>query len=423
MPKPAITHRRWQLAVGQGCFHAGFVGPESSTPMADDGLRYIYDCGSLHKAALAAAVERYHLATNQAPIDFLFLSHLHADHVNGIKQLCTVGVDTVVLPLLNAVDRLISFAHAASEADAGDLEFMGALAADPVGAIADALAPRQIIVVRRGEGDASGLEAGFIFGPEDRGGERRGQVKWSLIRSSTASSQVDGGGAQIGDSTVYYLADSAGVAIDIDGAAQQWLLSPYVDEEVSLARAAFIKQAADGFGLSEEAFEAAAEQPSWLLDAVTNKQEILVEAYGGNEALNVTSLCLYSGPPEAEHGERSARLGALHYLPHPTQKLAWLGTGDAALKKPARLAALLKHYDHLLPMVGSLQLPHHGSDHNFHPDLVVAIDPSVVVAPAKSTKWRHPGSGVIHGLANFGLPLWNVTDAVLSETVETLSLG
>jgi len=195
-----------------------------------------------------------------------------------------------------------------------------------------------------------------------------------------------------------------------------------VDEEVSFARDAFIKAAADGLGLTVEVFEAKALETDWLLDLVTNKQDVLVAAYGGKSALNVTSLCLYSGTPLPDPGLTSAKFGRFGFSEHLAFDLGWLGTGDADLKKAARLDAFIKHYKQQVPLVRSLLLPHHGAAANFHPDLIKDVGPMIVVAAAKSANYRHPSTEAIHGVAKFGLPLWNVTDEEASEVWESIKL-
>lgn len=189
---------RYQFPVGQGCFHAGLIGahsaaaPKDEQPLAGPGLLYVYDCGSLANYATErkAAIDDFHRQTARGKIDILFLSHMHEDHISGVSQLCdpTHGsqVDTVVLPLLNVIDRLICFARASAEAGGREDEFIQAMALDPVAAISR-FNPRQIIVVNRGgEGGAprpGEFGPGTPEGPFDQPerDERRGDCKWQIV--------------------------------------------------------------------------------------------------------------------------------------------------------------------------------------------------------------------------------------------------
>lgn len=432
---------RYQFPVGQGCFHAGLIGAHSATfdptgphPLSGPGLLYVYDCGSLASYAVErnAAIADFHRQTAHGKIDILFLSHMHEDHISGVAQLCdpTHGaqVDTVVLPLLNVIDRLICFARASAEAGRREDEFIQAMAVDPVAAISR-FNPRQIIVVNRGGED--GAPRPGEFGPELPEGpfdqpereERRGDCKWQIVGRGWGPRKTEpfAGAAQADSPTrVFEIDDTQAFAIRTGAdVAMTWLLAPYVDQEVSLARDAFIQAAADLFGMTPRAFENAAADPAWLLAAVVDNKSLLIEAYETIANLNVTSLSLYSGPFKPQIGSWWAKAGSTYHPPRLTAQLGWFGTGDADLKKKARRDAFKQHYTPYLRQAQTLLLPHHGSEHNFHPELLTAIEPGLTMASAAPHgKWRHPGTGVVQAVASTGRPLWVVTEAEASRIVE-----
>lgn len=52
----------------------------------------------------------------KARLDLLVISHMHADHVNGVKKLVTDGelqVDTIMMPLVEMKERLLTYASVA----------------------------------------------------------------------------------------------------------------------------------------------------------------------------------------------------------------------------------------------------------------------------------------------------------------------
>ncbi|RAK63310.1 MBL fold metallo-hydrolase [Phenylobacterium kunshanense] len=434
-----IIHTRRQHAVGQGCFHSGSVGagpPEAYDP---SHLQYVYDCGAMgpYGASLRAEVNRFLAAGRGGSIDLLFISHLHLDHVSGVEQLCSgsMAVGTVVLPLLNDIDRLVCFARAAAEAPGAITDFYRDLIADPTGAITQRLNPDQILYVRRGEGPAPG--GGELDVPErpdfprdpgrTRGEERTS--KWRLVGRGYAGSegpQANGNVAQSPSAATPLIGtidDTNGFEIVTAGESAAWILAPYVDVEVSAERQSFIHTVANLLGLSPHEFEQMASDPHFLLLLITNCREELAAAYNAVANLNVTSLCLLSAPYEVQAGS----VWRLH-RPNPTwafgyvrrgQKVGWIGTGDADLKKLARRKAFLDHYAARLKQIATLLLPHHGSAHNFHEELLDRIRPMVCIAAADAfSTWQHPGARVIQAANSRGIPLWVTTGSPRSRTWE-----
>ncbi|WP_031248833.1 hypothetical protein, partial [Mesorhizobium sp. LNHC229A00] len=105
-------------------------------------------------------------------------------------------------------------------------------------------------------------------------------------------------------------------------------------------------------------------------------------------------------------------------------RIAWLTTGDAALKEGHRRKAFLQHFGNLLAKVVTLTLPHHGSDHNCDRQLITAINAEIfVVAADRYGTWRHPGSNVIQEVASAGRFLSVVTSNESSFTSEWASMA
>ena len=102
---------RTQYPIGQGCFHAGHVRWYETSRFPED-FHYVYDCGSSDGSpALGDAIVS---KRNQASrIDALFVSHLDADHVNGLDRfLGSVTVDTVYIPYMDAAALVVDILEA-----------------------------------------------------------------------------------------------------------------------------------------------------------------------------------------------------------------------------------------------------------------------------------------------------------------------
>lgn len=68
---------------------------------------YVYDCGSERSDAFNSEMSLYRAACD-GKTDVLFVSHLHADHINGIDRLQAMApAKTVIVPYLDVVERLL----------------------------------------------------------------------------------------------------------------------------------------------------------------------------------------------------------------------------------------------------------------------------------------------------------------------------
>jgi hypothetical protein len=218
------------------------------------------------------------------------------------------------------------------------------------------------------------------------------------------------------------------MALATPGGTAEWLLAPYVDTGVSAGRSTFLNV------LSGELDVPRPQILGWLAN-VANLEWLLLEridalkkAYSAIEPdANVTSLCLYSGPRHrpAAMVEHETRCGGLQIRSLGIgAPCAWLATGDAALKDDARRAAFIRRYRGLLGQVVTLTLPHHGSDRNFHVDLLDEVRPDLCVVPADAFKdWNHPGVRTVQGVCSRGMVLQVVGSASPGGVDDRVTIG
>lgn len=435
-----LQHHRTQQPVGQGFFH--------TAQLEEDGklFRYVFDCGAMstYKAARSARIREYRKAGgSNALLDVLFISHAHADHLNGLEQLLAPGlkVDTIVLPVMDDTDRLIAYGRdLADDAASAQNGFYRDFIIEPVAALGR-FKPRQILFVRgqHGDGGAPGSD-GDRFGPSDGGRDidavaTQARLGFKLVgrgavrKVSTGTVANTIGPVAVGVE-VSEIEDTQALAVRL-GTPMFWLLAPYVDPTDEADRKLFMKalkfelKAAGATALSHKVGKLAT---SDLQTIVVDHVAALSAAYKSiNKNLNVTSLCLYSGPaPQGPKPKISyaASFGRWHTTRISDERVAWLTTGDAALKEPKRRTPFLEHYGKLLDQVAALTLPHHGSEHNFDPELIQAVQPELFIAAADHHKgWRHPGATVVQAVANAGGVLSVVTANELSRVEEVAELS
>lgn len=421
-----IYHSRTQYAVGQGCFHAASLRDKK----AEAAFMYVYDCGAMTMYATQRdrEIDAYLSALEEErpdkQIDVIFLSHMHADHVNGLSRLLdkTTGAraDTVVLPLLNDVERLVAFARTAvhDQAAAAD-PFFRNLTVNPAGALHE-LGVSRVLSVRASPDEQRYVEPEGGPSRPPEGTEDSRTVWWEIV-DANGSQIVSQGDSEISDRCV----------VSVRLASFEWLLAPFVDPTVAKQTVTFIEELAKTLGLSEDDLKAVLHDKSFLHYLVTRRIPDLQVAYKAlTNDLNISSLCLYSGPrllPAATmelwhlyivQGSRASTECA-RYLSHRNRRIGWLGTGDAALKQHKRRDAFIARYGKLLDHVRTMTLPHHGSDHNFHEDLLLKTGATfcVVSADAYST-WKHPGTKTVQSVYSSGAKLHVATSSERSRLRE-----
>jgi hypothetical protein len=432
-----LLNHRLQHAVGQGFFHSGEIREDN-----DLRHRYVYDCGAMGKYASHrdARIKSYLSREGaRSTLHTLFLSHIHADHINGLEQLLdkTAGltVDTIILPLINVADRLTAYARTTVEDPASaQNEFYRKFIVDPTAALSR-FRPRQILYVEpgnRGDGAPGGGEdrpEGPDGGKFDIVGGKEGDrgPAWVLVGKGQPRWNDISVKAVLSAEPVRALVIQDTMALVTRGTQRDWLLAPFVDPTVKSHRNKFLNALAACRKLSRRKLEAWLAVTANIQKLVTTDLADLAAAYtvvSGD--LNLTSMCLYSGPRTASAGPVQHEASFGHFISttigdnHP---IAWLTTGDAALANKKRRADFIQHYRGLLDQVTTLTLPHHGSDHNFHPDLLDSIDPHFCIAAADAySTWKHPGPRTVQGVCSRGASIHVVTSDTRSTAREYVKI-
>ena len=385
-----IYHERTQFAVGQGGFHVGTLTkllPEqwqnAPPKMASAQFLYVYDCGSEPRRHVDHQIDDFISARQPAKIDLLFLSHFDRDHICGVTRLLRANaglqVDTIVMPYLDDVERIIAFARFAAKPDTESDSWYEDMVVDPLETLRP-FKPRQIVFVRSDEDGPPPEELALVGLPS--GG--LGPLKWEFLDETLGPGpsawSADGNNAVVVKS---------GVRIQVSGDSLFWRLIPYVRRSKPEFVNTFKLVAETLLDWEAGSFSRRMSDVSVRRTVVRRDRAKLSNAYiRAFGSKNITSLSLYSGP------ENHDLAGAVQLEPELKEaskaRVGWMGTGDAYLRDRADIRQFSDRFSADLEFVSTFVLPHHGSIENSDPGLLVSNADLWVACAEPSHAWKHP---------------------------------
>jgi beta-lactamase superfamily II metal-dependent hydrolase len=332
--------------VGQGAFY--------SEIHSFDGGKFtiVYDCGSttLNEEQLEKKIKSTFPKEHQ--IDILFISHFHADHINGIKTLKKhCKIKTVVLPLL-----------------------------DP---------NAKTLVKVANKIDSNYSETGLIDAPDVFFGEK---IPIITIGPVPKKEEED----SPGEGPIEYISSITSKRCKSGTIFQpeekiNWLFIPFNYEQDE----------------RKTQFESALKKHELTLDDIATIDDIqknkdkIVEAYKDVDGdLNKNSMALFSGKKETEtincFQHHCCRL-CHHFGLRFTVESGCLYMGDIDLTSPDIANNLKNKLKSVISRIGTLQVPHHGSVHNFDKTILDENDEirCAIFSYGTTNTYGHPSDKVI----------------------------
>lgn len=421
MPTASLDCQAHQRPIGQGCFYTALFRLHGNTAYS-----LVYDCGSdTSQSRLSDEIDQFSRELGRRPLDLLVISHLDADHVNGVGVLLHAlgGVETVFLPYLSPEERVL---YAVRHAEQSDDYYR--LLADPVAFLRENGAKR-IYLVGSGPGDGNGGQAVNPNPDAPR--------EFIPHLSNTRELKPDFGELVPDNATLGAYHSEAGAAalpevlgVTDDGNIKLsglWKLRLFQKE--GFRRGVAAKSGTGTAKVGHETFcmefsvalakvlAPLAATPVNILGLIgcSEKLQELKEAYRRiARAHNEVSLCLWHGPMTYSgvhwryqaSGVRalSALIGHLHFaewwrdewwrsgpfVNREGDKPGTLLTGDLRVKGQT-LDRLLRHYAVELRQTGMVQVPHHGSRENSAPGEGFYRDTQVLfVSAGLRNRHTHP---------------------------------
>lgn len=399
--------RRTFYPVGQGAFYS------ETHKLGDRTFTMVYDCGSstLKKNEMVKIIEN--AFEENSIIDVLFISHFHADHVNGIELLAKrCKIKLVILPLItneemvlvNAINLSVYGFDSTRIFERPEIFF--------------GKGPSFIGILQTVEEDLVNNERVFLseFNEkiQERSEETDSRREGENIKVATLDEKIT---ERKPSGTLFYISNAVGEDVSNEDLTDCWRFIPFnyrADERMKKFEYALFKC---GLTIEDVAIRIA---KGCLGEYITRVRKAYKDVCGG---LNESSMILYSGK-EKEDTIYTDAPSFLHYFPKmekqiPLEVLIWGGSqsgclymGDINLNRDRIVADIIGKLGQHLNFVGTLQVPHHGSEHNFSADILLPSMFYAVFSYGKNNSYKHPSVEVLRQVvAKYIFPLLVIEDS------------
>ena len=356
-----ITMIRTFHPVGQGAFYTEEF----------ENFSIVYDCGSStgNNTLIIEKAVRSTFSEDQV-LDAVFISHLHMDHVNGLEFLLKhCNVRKLFLPLLSQNSKLNLFIQ--NSILGYQSLFIEKLIFGNIDSILQEFENLEIIYIP--EITEENLENNFDSDPisiDDAKIADKIQQK-SKLMSSQASNWV----------FIPFNFKAAQRSLELTTKLENLQKSP---ENISI-------ETVEDF------------TKHWLIESDRNK---IIDTYKSvTGSMNTNSMTLYSGPNNGNNLEFYMN------LIHPSNKfvgycfdiniVGCIYFGDYVASGLHKWNQFKNFYGSYWDCVSTVQIPHHGSRHNYHPDINLLPKFSIISAGYKN-KYHHPHSSTIKQILFYG---------------------
>lgn len=348
------------LPVGQGAFYCEQFKNNS---LLGKTINIVYDCGSSTDVELVKKQIRATFNKNE-PIQAVFISHLHEDHINGLDFLLEYcDVKNIVFPFTSNEEKTILLLYNLVN-EINQESFSFSFIKNPRNAIEskvqDKQLPRLLQII-----------------PQEFQGNRNIEDSYDTIRSGIDLS--------------HYIFDNKLLC-------NCWLYIPFNFQHKNKYER-LMKEINLIFGNSfNEKLEI---EELWRTSTTETKNKIKKAYESLPGSLNTNSMTLYSGTSKYS-GVQFVLCN--HSRSYPCcccdfyyKNVGCLYTGDYDAGKLTNFEELRKKYIKYWKNIGCIQIPHHGSKNNFN-NHFSKLDAYFVISAGKNNKYRHPHSYVMKDL-------------------------
>lgn len=357
------------LPVGQGAFY---------TEQFDGGVNVIYDCGSQTGVEI---VEKMIESTfdKGEEIHAVFISHLHSDHINGLELLLKhCKVKTLYLPYLTphniSISELIQ-----DVTQVGCTQFVRAFIHDSHGTLKMYC--------------------------------ERNEIELPEIKYVLSQDDANNMGQQIEPNDKRYLFPEEPVYIPVASLGARWKYIPYNVQNTERKNKLIDELKKIGVDANDkESIKRKMSTKSGIVEI----RKAYEKVPGG---LNTNSMVVYSGPDSKVRSMAVQRFSVNPFVTRGcydccvSKRPGCLYMGDFDASETSNFISLESYYHDYWREIGILQVPHHGSKHNFNVALLAKACFYIISAGAEN-KYKHPHAKVLKEIISHRQPFAWVSEKV-----------
>lgn len=346
--------------VGQGAFYREKINQ----------FNFIYDCGAKKNGAKSPLKrETQKFSNKEKQIDLLMISHFHSDHYNGVKFLLENNclIKKIMIPYLSEEIKLLNIIERIFQEIEGDEENK-----DLIGDLKIIANPIKEFKKIINKDDFQIIQVLPIKSQEIRDNKIDENIEYSTLSDIVAS----------------------GVNITIEE-RDNWIIKPFnlaINVTVNLETLSKINEILqlelskcdlNITNILKELSKKIEDDTLFKerkIEIINQELKIAYDKLGLGK--NEYSLCCYSGLK----------------IDRGIKKIGCLYTGD--YNAVDEISSLLNFYNKYINYIGTVQIPHHGSEENYINDLMVKNIRTALISAGKENQYNHPSANVVKNIAN-----------------------
>lgn len=406
-----MMHRIF-VPVGQGAFYL------EKFEIGEEKFNIVYDCGtSTETVDIKSKIRSYFKKDEE--IDYVFISHLHKDHISGLDFLLKhCNVKNIIFPLSEQEKYVYAIEYLCSSPNHQKSDFVYNMINDPFATINNINKQIKIIGIEYYDKEDDEYTRNLIREEKYRKEKYREEKYIDENNNEELGIRpiVGNNGFSLKSGRRFHINITQGI-IDKSVSHNESNNFPKIYWEYVPYNFQNQKRKKKFYKLLTNIFREVIDDNN-ISDIVINKWEDketkvgLLNAYKEmGKDLNLNSMVLFSGSNDNHITQTLCKHNNL-YVCNQSNGCLYLGDYKATGKN--RWNDLDRCYRNYKEMIGCIQLPHHGSSKSYNNKLA-SFDAFFIASAGKNNKYEHPNESVIKNLLFNNKSLFLVSEEEFSE--------